>query len=455
VPILVLLGLAQFMVILDVSVVNLALPDMATDLGLTGAQLTWVATAYTVSLGGLLLLGGRLADLFGRRRMFLIGLIAFTLASAAAGLATGPGTILAARGVQGVGAALLSPAALAILTTTFSGAARTRALAVWGAIGGGGAAVGVLLGGLLTTGPGWEWVFLVNVPVGLAVAAMTTSVVPSGRSEAASRRIDVPGAVLVTAATGTLVFGLVRLSASATRTSAFVALAVAAALWGLFVAVERRAARPLIDPHLVRQRPVVVGVATMLTGTALLVAAFFLGSLLMQRLYGMSALRTGLAFLPVAVGTVAGAHLAGRLMANLGPRIVGGVGFVASAAGLALLAAVSGRQPVWTAVVPGLVLAATGLGAILVTATTTALATVDESAAGVVSGTVNTSHELGAAVGTAAMSAIAGVGAGVIDFDGFRGGFAVASVVALAAAMTLPALLPRRAEVGDRRIMVH
>jgi EmrB/QacA subfamily drug resistance transporter len=439
-PTLLLLSLAQFMVILDVSVVNIALPDMARDLSLTGAQLTWVATAYTVCLGGLMLLGGRLADLLGRRRLFLAGLLTFTAASLRAGRAGDATTILTARAAQGIGAALLSPAALAILTTTFHGPARGRALAVWGAIGGGGAAVGVLAGGLLTSGPGWAWIFFVNVPVGLLVAVVVPFVIPGGREPSGAGRLDVPGAVLVTAATAALIFGVVRIGGT-NPASGLVAIGAAAVLYATFVVVERRSTRPLIDLRLFRQRAVVAGTVVMLIATALLVSAFFLSSLLLQRALGLSALQTGLVFLPVAIGTVAGAHTAGRLIGRIGPRYVAATAFALAAAGLGLLSAVDVGDSVWIAVMPAFVLAATALGATLVTATTTALSTVDIHAAGATSGTVNTAHELGAAVGVAAASAIAGVAAGsTAHYDvAFWAIAALAAVAALLASVLVPA----------------
>ena len=438
-PTLVLLSLAQFMVILDVSVVNVALPDMARDLSLTGAQLTWVATAYTVCLGGLMLLGGRLADLLGRRRLFLSGLLAFTAASLLAGLAGDATTILAARAVQGVGAAMLSPAALAILTTTFHGPARSRVLAVWGAIGGGGAAVGVLAGGLLTSGPGWAWIFFVNVPVGLLVAGITPFVIAKAPEPSSSGRLDVPGAVLVTAATAALIFGVVRIG-GATSASGLIAIGAAAVLYTAFVVAERRSTRPLIDLRLFRQRAVVAGTVVILIATALLVSAFFLNSLLLQRALGLSALQTGLLFLPVAIGTVAGAHTAGRLVGRIGPRPVAATAFAVAAAGLALLAAVNTGDSVWLAVMPGFVLASTALGAAFVTATTTALTTVDIHSAGATSGAVNTAHELGAAIGVAAASAIAGIAAGgTVHYNvAFWAIAATAAVAALVALVLVP-----------------
>jgi EmrB/QacA subfamily drug resistance transporter len=337
---LVLLCLAQFMVILDITVVNVALPAIGADLSLDRAALTWVVTAYTLCFGGLMLLGGRLADLLGRRRIFLAGLATFTLASLGAGLA-GDGTVLvAARALQGVGAALLSPAALSIITTTFHGRERYRALGVWAALGGVGAAVGVLLGGTLTSGPGWPWVFFVNVPVGVLVAAaVPATVATSPRSSA--QGVDVPGAVAITAAVGLLIYGLVRAGDTGWGAAGtLLPLGLGLLLLGGFVALERTVAAPLVDLRLLAARPVAAGYGVMLAASGLLISGFFLNSLLLQRVMGLTALGTGLVFLPVAVATIIGAQAAAHLVARLGSRPVAAAGFTLAAIGMALLAGV-------------------------------------------------------------------------------------------------------------------
>jgi EmrB/QacA subfamily drug resistance transporter len=449
---LALLCVAQFMVILDVTVVNVALPRMAADLGLDRAALTWVVTAYTLCFGGLMLLGGRLADLLGRRRVFLAGLLVFTAASLGAGLAGDAATLVAARAAQGVGAALLSPAALSILTTTFHGPERHRALAVWAALGGGGAAAGVLVGGLLVSGPGWQWVFYVNVPVGVLVAALVPATVaalpPTGG------RVDVPGALLVTAASGALIYGLVRAGEDGWP----LAIGAAAALYAVFVLVERRTPAPLVRIGLLARRPMAAGIVTMLTASALLISGFFLCSLLLQSALGLSALRTGLVFLPVAVATMAGAHLAGQLVTRLGARPVAAGGFALAAAGFALLARVDAGSGAWTGVLPGFVMAAAGLGAGFVTATVTALTQVDAHHAGMASGAVNTAHELGAALGVAVVSAIAGasLGAGSGAVGGFTDAFWGCAGAAALAAVVLVALLPAgRPAVTNGPVFAH
>jgi EmrB/QacA subfamily drug resistance transporter len=451
---LVLLCLAQFMVILDVTVVNIALPAIGADLALDRAELTWVVTAYTLCFGGLMLLGGRLADLLGRRRTFLAGLTVFTLASLGAGLAGNGAVLLAARATQGVGAALLSPAALSIITTTFHGRERHRALGVWAGIGGTGAAVGVLLGGLLVAGPGWQWVFFVNVPVGLLVAVGALSTVAASPRPAAAgagapraEAVDVPGALAVTAAIGLLVYGLVEAGDTGWGAAGtLLPLGAGLALLGAFVSVERTVAAPLVDLRLLATRPVAAGYGVMLAASGLLISGFFLNSLLLQRVMGLSALSTGLVFLPVAVATIIGAQAAAHLLGRLGGRSVAATGFALAAAGMALLAGVSPGSDALTGVLPGFALAGAGLGMALVTATTTAMSRVDPHRAGMVSGVVNTAHELGAALGVAIVSTIAGVSLGTgsagVPVAGFSDAFLAAAIVAGVGAAAVAWLLP-------------
>jgi EmrB/QacA subfamily drug resistance transporter len=464
---LVLLCLAQFMVILDVTVVNVALPAIGADLALDRAALTWVVTAYTLCFGGLMLLGGRLADLLGRRRTFLAGLTVFTLASLSAGLAGDGAVLLAARATQGIGAALLSPAALSIITTTFHGPERRRALAVWAGIGGTGAAVGVLLGGLLASGPGWEWVFFVNVPVGLLVAVGAALTVAGSPRPAAARAgapraeaVDVPGALAVTAAIGLLVYGLVRAGDTGWGAAGTLPLGAGLALLAVFVAVERRVTAPLVDLRLVATRPVAAGYGVMLAASGLLISGFFLNSLLLQRVMGLSALGTGLVFLPVAVATIIGAQAAAHLLGRVGGRPVAAIGFALAAAGMALLAGVAADGDALTGVLPGFVLAAAGLGMAFVTATTTAMSRVDPHRAGMVSGVVNTAHELGAALGVAIVSTIAGTSVGTgsagAPVAGFGDAFLACAIVAAVAAVTMAwALPPGRPATTDGPLFAH
>lgn len=434
---LVVLCLAQAMLVLDITVVNVALPVMSRELGLTAGLAEWAIAAYAVAFGGLLLLGGRLADVFGTRRMLLAGLAVFTIASLVAGLATTAEWFLAGRALQGVGAALLSPAALATLLHRFEGPARHRALAAWGAVGGGGAALGVLLGGLLTGGPGWRWIFFINVPVGVlvAVAILVFAIaVPAARRR---ERVDLVGALLATAGFGSLVAAL----SSATMGEALLAAGLAAlgvVLLTAFVAVERRAAQPLVRIALVRSRPVATGSLLMLVATGLLVGGLYLFSFELQAGAGWSPIATGLAFLPISIAVIAGAHVAGRLVGRVGPRVVGSLALLVAAIGLGAtaLATASGGQEF--PAIAGMTVAALGLGAAFVCASTTALSSVAAAEAGAASGLLNSFHELGSAAGVAALGAIAVAGIGL----GFQTAAGVAVVAAIIAAIAIAPGVP-------------
>ncbi|MDT7843266.1 MFS transporter [Streptomyces justiciae] len=432
---------AQFMLILDVTVVNVALPDMAADLQLDRATLTWAVTAYTLCFGGLMLLGGRLADAFGARRTLLAGLALFTAASLVTGLADSAAMLLSGRIAQGVGAALLSPAALSIVTTTFHGAERNKALGVWAAIGGSGAAAGVLIGGALTDGPGWQWVFYVNVPIGLAVLAALPALVPARAPRPA--RLDIPGALLVTAGTGSLIYGLVKAGdAGWGGTATLAPLAAAVVLYAGFAVAERVGRAPLMDLRMFTRRPVLAGAFLMLIATALLIAYFFLGSVHLQHVRGFSPLRTGLLFLPVAVATGVGAHLASRLVGRVGSRAVAVTGMAIAAVGSVPLTRLSADGSVYTGLLPGFVVASFGLGAVFVTATTTALGMVDHHEAGLASGVVNTFHEVGGSIGVAVVSTIAASGFESGSVDGFTDAFTVCATAAAVSAVVALGLVP-------------
>ncbi|MER8042503.1 MFS transporter [Streptomyces sp. NPDC094032] len=472
---LALICAAQFMLILDVTVVNVALPAIAEDLGLGRTELTWVVTAYTLCFGGLMLLGGRLADALGARRTLLAGLALFTAASLLCALAPGATQLLAGRITQGIGAALLSPAALALVTTLFPGPERTKALGVWAAIGGTGSAIGVLLGGALTDGPGWPWIFYVNVPVGVALLVALPRVVPgvvpgavpdgvpgevpgavpdgetaasnSGRPGPRSLpRPDVPGALLVTAATGSLVYGLVRAGDTGwVSAAALLPLLASLALYGLFAAVEKASPAPLMDPRTLTRRPVVAGSLLMLVATALLISFFFLGSALLQHVHHFSALRTGLLFLPVALTTAVGAHLGSRLVATTGPRALAAAGTGLAALALLPLTLVPADANPWATLLPALSVAALGLGAVFVTATTTALGLTAPHEAGVASGIVNTFHELGGSIGVAAVSSLAApaLTPTPLDQPSFTAAFTLLTATAAATALAAPLLVPK------------
>ena len=442
---LVLLCLAQFMLILDVTVVNVALPSIGDDLMISRSQLTWVVTAYVLTFGGLMLLGGRLADVVGRRRILLTGLALFTVSSLVCGLAGDGLLLVAGRATQGVGAALLSPAALSIITTSFHGNERNRALGAWAVIGGSGAAVGVLLGGLLTAGPGWEWIFFANVPVGLAVLLTVPAVVPADPPRQDAGRLDVPGALLGTAAAVLLVYGLVEAGGSGwTAPQTLVPIAAAAVLGGAFVAVERAVRNPLIRVELLRQRTVVAGTFVMLVASGLMLSLFFLSSVYLQGVRGFDAVATGLTFLPAAVAITVGAHLAGQLVGRVGGRAVATAALALTALGIGLLSRLEAQSDVITEFLPGYVLAALGLGPAFVVATTTALSRVPHDQAGLASGIVSTSHEIGGAIGVAAMSAVAAgsIVTGMHDAGGFANAFTVGAVIAGVAALAALRLVP-------------
>jgi len=446
-----LLGLAQFMLVLDVTVVNVALPSIEASLHLSRAALTWVITAYALCFGGLMLFGGRSADLFGPRRVLLTGLTIFTAASLATGLAQGAAVMLGGRAAQGIGAALMSPAALSIVTVAFHGRERNRALGVWAAIAGVGSAIGVLLGGALTAGPGWQWIFFINVPVGLglliALPAVVTARRPDGR-----RRIDLPGAMTVTAATGAAIYGLINVGDHGwAAPSTIVPLAVAVGLYGGFAVLERTVREPLMQMRMLARRPVAAGAFLMLTATGLLLAGFFLGSFYLQDLRGYSALTTGLLFVPVAVGTIAGAHTASRAVGAVGRKIV-------ACAALSVTAVGAGAAALWIsppALVVGVSVAAVGLGATFVAATTTALSEVDDQEAGLASGVLNTFHELGGAMGIAVVSSIAAHSLTTGTLSGFRHAFAFTAVAALIGVMLASMLVPKGKPPGGSLAHVH
>lgn len=434
------LGAAQLMLILDVTVVAIALPHMESDLGLSRAALTWTVSAYTLAFGGLMLLGGRIADLLGSKRVVLAGLAVFTIASLVTGLATSTEMLVGGRIAQGVGAAMLSPAALSMVVTLFDGAERNKALGVWSALGGGGAALGLLVGGLLTAGPGWPWVFFVNVPIGIVIFVALAALAPR-RSGAGSGRVDVFGALLVTASSAALIYGLINAGEAgwlSANTGWFVLAAVAG--YAIFALWQRKASAPLMDLKILTRRPVATGTFLILMATVLMIAVFFLGTFYFQHARGYGALHTGLLFLPVALGTMLGANLTGRVLAKTGTRTPAVMGLVVAAAGLGIAA-------LWTnpvAVTIGVAVAGAGTGALYVVASATALGQVAPHEAGIASGLVSTFHEFGASIGVAVVSSVAAVSLAGDTITGFADGFAVAAIAAVAAALVAAFLTPGR-----------
>jgi EmrB/QacA subfamily drug resistance transporter len=446
-----LLGTAQLMLILDVTVVAIALPHIGTDLGVGREVLTWVVSGYALAFGSLLLLGGRAADMWGTKRVVLAGLTVFTGASLLAGLADSGATLLGARVAQGVGAALLSPAALSAVVRLFDAEERNKALGIWSALGGGGAALGVLLGGVLAAGPGWPWMFFVNVPVGvilLLVLVRTLPALPAVGSTGA--RLDLLGAVLVAAATGTGIYALIRAGDQGWFAPVTIGGGLlAVALYAVFAVWQRRTVTPLLNLGLLRRRPVVAGVATIAIVTAMMVAVFFLGSFYLQAYVGHGALTTGLLFLPVALATMLAANAAGRVIGALGGRGLTVLGLGVAAAGFTIPVLWQGS----VAIVVGLSVAGAGLGVMFVVASATALGQVAPHEAGIASGILSTFHEFGAAAGAAIVSSVAAASLVAGTASGFEEAFLAAAVGAVIAAAGLALLVPPRTAAAP--VAVH
>ncbi len=405
-----LLAITQFMIVIDASIVNVALPSIGRGLRFSQVDLSWVVNAYVLTFGGFLLLGGRLADLLGRRRMFILGLALFSAASLLGGLAQSEAWLIAARAVQGLGAAIVSPAALSIITTTFAeGAERNRALGVWGAVAGAGGAAGVLLGGVLTDGLNWRWVLFVNVPIGVAAALLAPRLLPESRDHHENPSFDIPGAVTVTAGLALLVYAVVdAVNAGWTSTATLTRLGGAVLLLAVFVVVELRARQPLVPFGIFRLRTLRgANVVSVLLGMSLFSMFFFI-SLYLQQILGFSALQAGLSYLPLSVAIIACAGAASTLTTRVGfkPTLV--AGFVLVAAGLLWFAQVRAPGGSYLADVLGpSILAGAGLGLSFVSVTIAAFVGTVPSQAGLASGLVNTSQQVGGALGLAILASIA------------------------------------------------
>jgi EmrB/QacA subfamily drug resistance transporter len=453
---LALLSMAMFMVVIDASIVNVALPTIGTGLDFSQESLSWVVNAYVLTFGGFMLLGGRAADLLGRRRVFMAGLLVVAGASLAAGFATTEGQLIAARAAQGLGAAILAPSALSIVTTTFrDGAERNKALGVWGAVAGAGGAAGVLLGGILTEYLGWEWVLWVNVPVGLIAAALAPSLIAESRSESQTRAFDVAGAVSVTAGLSVLVYALVDASdAGWGSTQTIGLLAAAAALLAVFVGVERRSDAPLVPFRIFRLRTLTgANVVGILTGASLFSMFFFI-SLYMQQVLGYSAIKAGLSYLPLAVGIIVSAGIASQLTTRIGfkPVLATGMGLIA--AGLIWFSQVSVGGGFVTDILGPSLLAAVGLGFAFVPQTIAAVAGVRDHEAGLASGLINTSQQVGGALGLAVLATIAnsrsedlfaeGSGRATALTEGFQSAFLAGAGIAILGLIAVLTLIRNR-----------
>jgi len=445
---------AWFMVVIDIAVTNVALPSIQADLNVAQADLQWVVTAYGLLLGGFLMLGGRLADLRGRKVVLISGVTVFALASLTAGLAPSFRLLILARGLQGLGAAMISPAALSIITTLFpEGEERNRALGIWGGMGASGAAVGVVLGGLITDTVGWEWIFFINVPIGLGLALVIRALFTEERP-AASGRLDLPGTVSLTGGLLLFVYGLHEAVDRGWGDAVTLAIfAVAAALLVAFVAVERRSGQPLVRLGIFRSRTLSAANAVNLLLFGSFLGFAFTTSLYMQQVVGWSPLEAGFAWLPFALMVAVAATIGSSLINRVGgkPLMVGGLGLVA--AGLVLMTRVSVDGSYVGELLPSFVLMATGGGFAMVSAQVAAFSGVAERETGLASGIVNTTQEIGGALGVAVLSSVAltrsndllagvDVSLPVALTDGFQAAYAAGAVLALAGCVVALTLLP-------------
>src|SRR6476619_3050299 len=406
---LILLCSAQFVVVLDASIVNVALPTIGKALDFSQENLPWVVNAYVLTFGGFLLLGGRTADLLGRRRVFMAGLMLVAVASLAAGFAATEGQLIAARAAQGLGAAIISPAALSIVTTTFSdGAERNRALGVWGAVAGSGGGAGVLLGGILTDGLGWAWVLWVNVPVAEIALAFTPGLIPESRSESETRHFDAAGAVSITAGLSLLAYALLDAASSGWGSTKIISLlAASVALIGIFVAIELRSKAPLVPFRIFRRRTLTgANVAGLLLGASLFSLFYFL-SLYMQQVLGYSAIHAGLSYLPFAVTIIVAAGLGSQLVTRFGFKPILAIGLALVSLGLVGFTQVSVGGGFLSDILGPSVLGGIGLGFGFTTATIAAVSGVEDREQGLASGLINTSNQIGAALGLAVLSTFA------------------------------------------------
>jgi EmrB/QacA subfamily drug resistance transporter len=450
--ILVLVCIAQFMVILDATVVNVALPSIQKDLGLSEANLQWIVNAYTLVFGGFLLLGGRAGDLLGRKRLFLAGVVVFTVASLLNGLATSSTWLITTRGLQGLGAAFISPAALAIISTTFAeGKERGKALGVWAAIASGGSAVGLVLGGVLTQAFSWPWIFFINVPIGIAAFILSFRLIPESIDEQAERNFDITGAITVTGGLMTLVYAIVKAQSDGwTSAVTLGTFAGAAILLAAFIMTELRATAPLVRLSIFRVRSLAAANIVMFLVASGLFSMFFFNSLYLQRVLDYGPLKAGLAFLPFTGGIIISAGLASQFAPRIGVRPIAVAGMILTAVGMALLARLPVHGAYVSDVMPSILLTSLGLGAVFVPLTLVATTGLEDSDQGLASGLFNTSQQIGGALGLAILSTLAasrstGIGKAAL-VHGFHWAFAGGASFVLGALVLLLVLL-RRSDV--------
>jgi EmrB/QacA subfamily drug resistance transporter len=447
---LAVIAVAQLMIVLDATVVTIALPSAQTALHISTANRQWVMTAYTLAFGGLLLLGGRVADYLGRKRMLVIGLLGFAAASALGGLSQSAAMLFGARALQGAMAAIMAPAALSLITVTFTEAhERARAFGVYGAISGGGAALGLILGGLLTQYVSWRWTLLINVPIAAVTAVLAVRLVKESRAEHRAG-YDVPGAVTATGGLLALVYGFTRADVAGwSSSSTLLWIGVGLVLLIAFVVIERVSTSPLLPLRVVLERSRGGSfLASMLSGIALFATFLFL-TYYLQVTLGYSAIRCGFAFLPFSIGIVVGAGLASRLLPRVGPRTLLVVGFALSAVGLALFAQVHVDTSYLTGILPGMIICSVGLGLAFVPMNSTALTGVDPRDAGVASALVNSTQQIGGALGVALLNTVAAsattsylaahatgpAAASVATVHGYTTAFTISGILLAAAAL--------------------
>jgi EmrB/QacA subfamily drug resistance transporter len=442
------------MVVLDSTIVNVALPSIQLDLGLSEANLQWIVNAYALVFGGFLLLGGRAGDLIGRKRLFLAGLVIFTVASLLNGLAVNEGMLIGSRALQGLGAAFISPAALSIISTTFAeGSERARALGVWAAIAIGGAAIGLILGGVLTQLFSWPWIFFVNVPVGAAAFVLSLRLVPESREEHAHRSFDVAGAISVTGGLMALVYAIVKAETagwgSATTIGFFV---LAAVLLGSFIAIELRSQAPLVRLSIFRVRSLLTANVVMFLAASGMFAMFFFNTLYIQRVLGYGPLEAGLAFLPFTAGVMVSAGLASQFAPRVGVRPVAALGMTVPAIGMLLLVRLPVDGSYLTDVLPALLVTSLGMGAVFMPLTLVATTGLEDDDQGLASGLFNTSQQIGGALGLAVLSTVAAgkttAAGGATDpsalVTGFHWAFAGGAAFVVAGLVAMLALLRSR-----------